>query len=278
MSDDLSAALLAHFGERGLHSLPIAPAGPLRSPGLPLQVGPYFRSAEPSEPLSLGEYAAEQGLDAGPMAGQLRIGTDRGAQFYFAPDRSVRAVVLGTDLPELAVNSGVEAFAAGLLLLDGQLPAVSDTQDEDAALAAYRQLRQGLLDLDPAAFEDRESWWPRVLDDLRRPLNIDSSAAFEYVDEHGEKKIVTGGSGIGTAHPEELVWHRLRAAGVEPEQVTQVYCELEPCLMPGHYCALWLAETFPDARFTHSFDYGRTAESREEGIKALMISLAERHG
>ncbi|GAA2252620.1 hypothetical protein GCM10010430_40310 [Kitasatospora cystarginea] len=278
MSDDLSAALLAHFGERGLHSLPIAPAGPLRSPGLPLQVGPYFRSAEPSEPLSLGEYAAEQGLDAGPMAGQLRIGTDRGAQFYFAPDRSVRAVVLGTDLPELAVNSGVEAFAAGLLLLDGQLPAVSDTQDEDAALAAYRQLRQGLLDLDPAAFEDRESWWPRVLDDLRRPLNIDSSAAFEYVDEHGEKKIVTGGSGIGTAHPEEVVWHRLRAAGVEPEQVTQVYCELEPCLMPGHYCALWLAETFPDARFTHSFDYGRTAESREEGIKALMISLAERHG
>ncbi|MGK4582516.1 nucleic acid/nucleotide deaminase domain-containing protein [Kitasatospora sp. HPMI-4] len=278
MSEELSAALLAHFGERGLYSLPVAPAGPLRSPGLPLQVGPYFRSPDQEDPLSLGEYAAEWELDAGPVAGQLRIGTDRGAQFYFAPDRSVRAVVLGVDLPELAVSSSVEAFATGLLLLDRYLPAMSDTQDEDSALAAYRELRQELLRADPAAFEDRESWWSRVLDDLRRPLNIDSSAAFEYLDEHGEKQIVTGNGGAGPAHPEELLWYRLRAQGVEPEQVTRVYCELEPCLMPGHYCALWLAETFPNAAFTHSFDYGETAESRDEGIKALMISLAEQQG
>lgn len=275
MSDDLTAALLAHFGERGLHSLTVAPAGPLRSPGLPLQVGPYFMSAEPSDPLSLGEYAAERGLDAGPVASQLRLGTDRGAQFYFAPDRSVRAVVLGSELPELVVNTSVESFAAGLLLLDRHLPALGEAQDQDSAFAAYRELRQGLLQLDPAAFEDQESWWPRVLDDLRRPLNIDSSAAFEYVDEDGNRQIVTEISGPGLPHPEELVWHRLRADGIEPEQVVRVYCELEPCLMPGHYCSLWLAETFPDAEFTHSFDYGETAESREAGIKALMISVAE---
>ncbi|WP_371479982.1 nucleic acid/nucleotide deaminase domain-containing protein [Kitasatospora sp. NBC_00315] len=278
MSDDLAAALLAHFGERGLRSLDIAPPGPLRTPGLPLQVGRYFTAAEPSEPLSLGEFAAVLGWDAGAAAGQLRIGADRGAQFYLAPDRSVRAVVLGTSIPELPVNSSVEAFAAGLLLLDRRLPEMEDAQDPEAAFGAYLALRGGLLELDPAAFEERESWWPRVLDDLRLPLNVDSSAAFGYLDADGGEQIATAVGGPGLPHPEELLWHRLRAEGVEPEQVTRVYCELEPCLMPGHYCALWLADTFTDAQFTHAFDYGASAQSREDGVKALMVHLAERSG
>ncbi|GAA2805318.1 hypothetical protein GCM10010441_32680 [Kitasatospora paracochleata] len=274
MSDDLSAALVAHFGERGLRSLEFAPEGPLRSPGLPLQVGPYFFAAEESDPLSLGQYAAGLGTDAGPMAGQLRIGTDRGAEFYLAPDRTVRAVLLGVDVPEMPVSSGLDRFAAGLLLLDRNLPALASAEGDDA-FAAYLRLRQGLLELDPWAFEEREAWWPRVLDDLRRPLNVASSAAFEYLDAQGAKQIATEFGGPGLPHPEELLWHRLRAEGVEPEQVTAVYCELEPCLMPGHYCALWLAQTFPEAAFTHRFDYGESAESREDGIKALMISSAE---
>ncbi|RYJ31480.1 hypothetical protein CU044_0490 [Streptomyces sp. L-9-10] len=45
--------------------------------------------------------------------------------------------------------------------------------------------------------------------------------------------------------------------------------------MPGHYCAVWLHATFPTAEFTHSFDYGDTAESREEGLKALITYAAE---
>ncbi len=278
MSDDLAAALLAHFGERGLRSLDIAPEGPLRSPGLPLQVGPYFTAAEPSEPLTLGEFAAVLGWDAGETAGQLRIGADRGAQLYFAPDRSVRAVVLGTSMPELPVNSSVEAFAAGLLLLDRHLPALGDAEDPEAAFGAYVALRSALLELDPAAFEERESWWPRVLDDLRLPLNVDSSAAFEYLDAGGAKQIATSVGGPGLPHPEELLWYRLRAAGVEPEQVTRVYCELQPCLMPGHYCALWLADTFTEAEFTHSFDYGESARSREDGVKELLVHLAEQSG
>ncbi|MCX4754431.1 nucleic acid/nucleotide deaminase domain-containing protein [Kitasatospora purpeofusca] len=276
--DELTAALLAHFGPRGLRALPIAPAGPLRHPGLPLQVGPYFRAAEEGDPLSLGEWAAAVGADAGPVAAQLRIGTDGGAELYFAPDRSVRAVLLGAEPLDLPVSGSVAAFAAGLLLLDRLLPAVAEVDRPDLALAAYRELRQGLLASDPTAFDDREGWWPRVLDDLRRPLNIDSSAAFEVVDEQGAKRIVTEVGGPGLLHPEEALWHRLRAEGVEAEQVVRVYCELEPCVMPGHYCARWLAREFPQAEFTHSFDYGDTAESREGGIKALMISVAERRG
>ncbi|MER6398063.1 nucleic acid/nucleotide deaminase domain-containing protein [Kitasatospora sp. NPDC059973] len=278
MDDELTAALTAHFGPRGLRSLSVAPAGPLRDPGLPLQVGPYFRAAEESDPLSLGEYAAGAGLEAGASAAQLRIGTDGGAELFFAPDRSVRALLLGSEPAELPVASTVEAFAAGLLLLDRYLPAVAASDRPEAAFAAYRELRQGLLAADQAAFEDREGWWPRVLDDLRRPLNVDSSAAFEVVDEQGGTRIETAIGGPGLLHPEEVLWHRLRAEGVEPEQVVRVYCELEPCMMPGHYCARWMAAEFPQAEFTHGFDYGETAESRESGIKALMISLAERQG
>ncbi|MFJ8433535.1 nucleic acid/nucleotide deaminase domain-containing protein [Kitasatospora sp. NPDC094019] len=276
--DEPAAALVAHFGPRGLRALAIAPAGPLRHPGLPVQVGPYFRAAEEDDPLSVGEWAAAVGADVGPVAAQLRIGTDGGAELYFAPDRSVRAVLLGAEPLDLPVNSGVAAFAAGLLLLDRVLPTVSASDRPDLALAAYRELRQGLLEIDATALDDRDGWWPRVLDDLRRPLNVDSSAAFEVVDEHGAKRIETEVGGAGLLHPEEALWHRLRAEGVEPEQVVRVYCELEPCVMPGHYCARWLAREFPRAEFTHSFDYGDTAESRESGIKALMISLAERRG
>ncbi len=274
-SDELTAALLAHFGAQGLRSNPVAPEGPLRAPGLPVQVGAYFSAAGPAEPLALGQYAAQHGQDAGPMAGQLRLGTDRGAEFYLAPDASVRAVLLGTGLPDLPVNGSLAAFAEGLLLLDRHLPALSDAEDQPGVLAGYQQLRQALIALDAAAFEYRESWWPRVLDDLRRPLNIDSSAAFEYLDSRGEKQISTAIGGIGLPHPEELAWYRLRAEGVQPEQVTRVYCELEACMMPGHYCSLWMARTFPNAAFTHSFDYGDTAASREAGVKALMQSVAE---
>ncbi|MFC5663638.1 nucleic acid/nucleotide deaminase domain-containing protein [Kitasatospora misakiensis] len=276
--DELAAALLAHFGPRGLRALGIAPAGALRHPGLPVQVGPYFRAAEETDPLSVGEYAAAAGADAGAAATQLRIGTDGGAELYFAPDRSVRAVLLGAESLDLPVSGSVEAFAAGLLLLDRLLPTVAASERPEEAFGAYRELRQGLLAADPTAFDDREGWWPRVLDDLRRPLNIDSSAAFEVVDGRGAKRIETEVGGPGLLHPEEALWHRLRAEGVEPEQVVRVYCELEPCMMPGHYCARWLAREFPQAEFTHSFDYGDTAESRESGIKALMISVAERRG
>ncbi|MBJ6641468.1 hypothetical protein H4K36_33250 [Streptomyces sp. DHE7-1] len=65
---------------------------------------------------------------------------------------------------------------------------------------------------------------------------------------------------------------------MEPEQVRRVYCELEPCMMPGHYCAAWLQAVLPHAEFTHSFDYGDTAESREEGLKELITHAARQAG
>jgi len=104
------------------------------------------------------------------------------------------------------------------------------------------------------------------------------SSAFEYIDNTGTKQVITDATGPGRPHPEELVWHRLQAQGVTPQQVRRVYCELEPCTMPGHYCAVWLQATFPHAEFTHSFDYGSTAESREEGLKELITHAAQQAG
>lgn len=62
---------------------------------------------------------------------------------------------------------------------------------------------------------------------------------------------------------------------MEPGQVRRVHCELEPCLMPGHYCSVWMQQVLPHAEFTHSFDYGDTAESREKGLKQLILHDAE---
>jgi hypothetical protein len=274
MTAHLAAALREHFGPDGLRAIG-ADQGLLRDPGLPAQVGPYFAAPNRGEPSLLGGFASLRGLTAGEAGGCTRIGTDRGAQLYEAPDGSVRAVLLGTSQPEMAVNTSVEAFASGLLLLDRMLPAVADPDAVEQSFASYLVLRRELMVLDPAAFAERESWWPRVLDDLRRPLNTDSSAALEYNDGNGDKQVVTATGGPGDPHPEEIAWYRLEAAGVSPEQVTRVYCELQPCLMPGHYCALWMAEVFPTAEFTHRYDYGQTAASREAGIKELMTGLAE---
>lgn len=44
-----------------------------------------------------------------------------------------------------------------------------------------------------------------------------------------------------------------------------VHTELQPCFLPGDHCAMRLTQ-FTEAEFTHSFDYGETAVSREEGI------------
>ncbi|NEE34220.1 hypothetical protein G3M53_53380, partial [Streptomyces sp. SID7982] len=107
------------------------------------------------------------------------------------------------------------------------------------AATAFRELNSEVRQLDDQAFAQRESWWPRVLDDVRHTLNFPFSAAFEYIDAAGSKQVATEATGPGRAHPEELVWARLEGEGIAPHQVRRVYCELEPCMLPGHYCAVW---------------------------------------
>ncbi|MFF3312832.1 nucleic acid/nucleotide deaminase domain-containing protein [Streptomyces sp. NPDC002952] len=287
MSEPVRDAALEHFGPDGMRRFHIPGVYGIRLPdwarqylqdtGVPLNVARYFQAAAPTEGITLGLLAGYLGLPRPPaeMADWLRIGTDGLAHLCVRPDGAVQAVFLedeGQD--DLLVASSITTFTSALAALDRKLPVIAASPGLSVAAAAFRELNADLRHIDDKAFRERENWWPRVLDDVRHTLNFPFSAAFEYIDQAGNKQIVTDATGPGRPHPEELLWQRLKEQGITPEQVRRVYCELEPCMMPGHYCAVWLNTTFPHAQFTHSFDYGTDAESREEGLKELITHAA----
>ncbi|MFD3622213.1 nucleic acid/nucleotide deaminase domain-containing protein [Streptomyces sp. NPDC058676] len=280
---------VAHFGTDGMRRISLSGSYGIRMPGtvrqaledvgVPLHVAPYFIAARETDGLTLGAFAGHHGLSMpDERAGWVRIGTDRLAHLAVRPDGAVQAVFADGSGDDMFASSDLSVFNASLAALDRRMPVIAASTSLPEAAAAFRELNAELRQIDPDAFEDRESWWPRVLDDIRHTLNFPFSSAFEYLDGAGNKQIATEMTGPGKAHPEELLWQRLRAEGIDAKQVRRVYCELEPCMMPGHYCAVWLQAVFPHAEFTHSFDYGSTADSREAGLKELMTHAAQQAG
>ncbi|WP_329433206.1 SUKH-4 family immunity protein [Streptomyces sp. NBC_01280] len=286
MPDQTPNSAADHFGRDGMRRLSLSNLGAtvqedvravLEQVGVPLVVAPYFAAAGETDGLTLGLYAGHHGLRCDEsQAHWVRLGVDGLAHMAVSADGVVHAVFLDQVEPGMFVNSDVSAFSQCLAALDRRLGVIAASTDLSGGAAAFRELNAELRLIDSGAFEGRENWWPRVLDDVRHALNIAFSAAIEHVDASGQKHIVTDATGPGKLHPEELIWQQLQDAGVEGQQVTRVYCELEACMMPGHYCAAWMAREFPNAQFTHSFDYGDTAESREEGLKELIRFAAER--
>ncbi|MCX5440905.1 nucleic acid/nucleotide deaminase domain-containing protein [Streptomyces sp. NBC_00063] len=289
MSEHAPDPSVAHFGPDGMRRIPLPSTygvglsevarQTLRDVGVPMHVEPYFSAAGETDGLTLGAFTGHRGLVMqGERADWIRVGTDRLTHICVRPGGEVQAVFLARPEPDLFVSSDVTAFTASLAALDRHLPVIAASTSLPDAAAAFRELNAELRQIDPGAFESRENWWPRVLEDVRHTLNFPFSSAFEYVDDAGEKQIITAETGPGRPHPEEILWQQLAAAGVAPEQVRRVYCELEPCMMPGHYCAVWMQAAFPQAEFTHSFDYGDTADSREEGLKELITYAAQQAG
>ncbi|MEU8763939.1 SUKH-4 family immunity protein [Streptomyces sp. NPDC048659] len=269
---------LRRFDHGGLAGarLPEASRLMLTETGVPRGVLPYFRSTAPSEPVALDTFAVQQGQPRPPveMGSWPRIGGDGGAHLCVRPDGAVQAVVLWDVADDMFVNTDASTFNASLQALDSALPELMTAAGLMEAAEVFRRLGAELRRIDPAAFAQRESWWPRVLDDVRHTVNFPFAATFEYEDEHGAPHTVTESAGPGLPHPEQAVWNRLAGLGVPASRVRRVHCELEPCAMPGHYCALWMAQTFPHAEYTHSFDYGATAESRERGLQELIVHSA----
>ncbi|MEV7283008.1 nucleic acid/nucleotide deaminase domain-containing protein [Streptomyces sp. NPDC093252] len=290
MSEPAPDSATAHFGDAGMRRFVMADAErrsllpevvrQVEEIGVPLQVARYFTAAEPYDGLRLGLFAGHQRI-AVPQeetAGWLRVGFDGPLQMCVRPDGALQGVFLGIGEPAVFVSSSVNAFNQSLTALDRSLGVIAAAADLPSAAVAFRELNEELREIDPVAFAGRENWWPRVLDDVRHTLNFPFSASFEYRDGTGRKHIATESTGPGRAHPEELVWQKLSAGGVEPAQVLRVYCELQPCMMPGHYCAAWMQAAFPHAEFTHSFDYGTDADSREQGMKELITYAAQQAG
>lgn len=281
---------VAQFGAEGMRRFRTGSASGVRLPesvradleetGVPLQVAPYFTAAGESDALPLGVFTVQSGLPrpATELEGWLRVGHDGLANLCLRSDGVLQAVMLEGGEEDLYVSSDLEAFNASLAVLDRVLPVIATSSGLAEAAGAFRELNEALRGIDAVAFGEREGWWPRVLDDVRHTLNFPFSAAFEYVDEVGEKRIVTGATGPGRAHPEEVVWRELSDLGVAPGQVRRVFCELQACMMPGHYCAVWMQGLFPQAEFTHAFDYGSDAASREAGLKGLITRAAEQAG
>ncbi|TDU03059.1 SUKH-4 immunity protein of toxin-antitoxin system [Streptomyces sp. 846.5] len=210
----LDEAMAAWFGDGGLRrfgadaavSDPAAPEAAALSRiaalTLPLQAGPYFRTAA-SEPAALREYAVatSKSLRSAEYLSWSRLGSDRAYELVADPDGRVQAMLLGYSEPLRFVSSSPEEFAAALLALDVLLDLLGATDSPEAAQAAFEDFQRQLQEADPAAFVDRESWWPLVLDDLRDTAGTENFAAFEIVDESGQKKIFTA-SGAIALHPE----------------------------------------------------------------------------
>ncbi|MFF4601938.1 nucleic acid/nucleotide deaminase domain-containing protein [Streptomyces sp. NPDC001339] len=268
---------LRHFGQESAgdpRTVPVA-VRRLAQVAVPWQVGPYF-STSADDPVALGEYARTVGrvIEFEEHHEPARLGTDQGYEICADHEGVVQALLLGYHEPPRFVNTSPEVFAQSLLVLDQALRTILGTDQPPAAADAFAAAERRLRSLDPEAFADRESWWPLVLDDLRDTAGAEWYAAFEYVGADGQKQIVTRAGGIGL-HPEERLWSALHGSGVEPGQVLRIHTELEACFMPGHYCSLWMAQTFPDAELTHNFPYGETAESRAEGIRLLREAAAQ---
>ncbi len=289
MTTALAQRLLDRFGPEGVRrpgaaalaglDLPADTGALIVAAGVPLQVGPYL-AADPEDDWALGDHTRRH---APALAGYgeerwLRLGGDRGSELCVAPDGRVWSVFPASEETPVLVNTTVEAFLDGVADLYSTLGELAAARQPQEVFALFGRVESRLRSADLRAFESDESWWPRVLEDVRHTLGVPGRAAFTYRDQRGEEQVLTAAGSLAL-HPEEYIWQRLEASGVRPGDVLEVYTELQACFMPGHYCSLWMARTFPEASFTHSFDYGDSAREREAGVRALAAALTdEPHG
>lgn len=88
-------------------------------------------------------------------------------------------------------------------------------------------------------------------------------------DGRGVREI-TRRSAPGTEHPERQLLQALRALNVTPDRVLNLHTELEPCDLPGGYCARMVRETWPQAHITRTVPYGPDHAGRQAGLRELL--------
>ncbi|ARF58780.1 SUKH-4 family immunity protein [Streptomyces gilvosporeus] len=247
----------------------------LAASGLPETVGPYFSAAP--EPLPLTRYATEARLPQpfGEVRGFWYLGDDRAEQICCAPEGEVVSTSCGGTHPTRLVNTTVRTWLSCLAELGRLLQdLLSDPVSPDAE-AAVARFQERLTALDPEAMADEEHWWPLLTDDLRLTTSVDSSGIFEFRTATGAARTVSGYTVPGQGHALRRLGGELLKRGIAPERVTRAHADLEPCALPGCYCAEWLATTFPGAEVTYSFGYGPSAADREAGIGELVAFIED---
>ncbi|WP_041968983.1 SUKH-4 family immunity protein, partial [Streptomyces albus] len=102
-------------------------------------------------------------------------------------------------------------------------------------------------------------------------------AVLRYRAHDGSEQQLIRRSAPGTPHPEWQLLHELRAMNVPPQQVVELHTELEPCDLPGGYCARMIRETWPQVRVSHTASYGTDHASRQQGMRHLIEHQGELH-
>lgn len=102
-------------------------------------------------------------------------------------------------------------------------------------------------------------------------------AVLRYRAHDGSEQQLIRRSAPGTPHPEWQIFHELRALGVPPQQVVELHTELEPCELPGGYCARMIRESWPQVRLSHTASYGRDHATRRQGVRHLVEHQGELH-
>ncbi|MEU8514341.1 SUKH-4 family immunity protein [Kitasatospora sp. NPDC048722] len=102
-------------------------------------------------------------------------------------------------------------------------------------------------------------------------------AALSYRGPDGSEQKLLHRSEPGTPHPEWKILQDLRRLNVPPDQVLELYTELESCDLPGGYCNRMIAASWPNVRLTHTASYGRDHASRQAGMAELLDHLDELH-
>ncbi|WP_371479823.1 SUKH-4 family immunity protein [Kitasatospora sp. NBC_00315] len=102
-------------------------------------------------------------------------------------------------------------------------------------------------------------------------------AALSYRGPDGSEQKLLQRSEPGTPHPEWKILQELRRLNVPPEQVLELYTELESCDLPGGYCARMIRASWPNVRLTHTAGYGRDHQARQAGMVHLLDHLDELH-
>jgi uncharacterized repeat protein (TIGR01451 family) len=129
----------------------------------------------------------------------------------------------------------------------------------------------------------------RVLHNIPAGRNV---AVFRYQLPNGEVRTLAidsarytrgGGKHRGEGHSEERLDLILERWGIDPEWVTEIYSELEPCTLPGHNCKGMIKQTFPNLRGVyHSLDYpyehgGDDAQKRaNQQVRARSVATLKR--
>ncbi|MFJ3658214.1 SUKH-4 family immunity protein [Streptomyces nigra] len=104
-----------------------------------------------------------------------------------------------------------------------------------------------------------------------------NTAVFTYTDPaNGEETTLFRTSAPGLPPAEYQAWGELRRMEVPAESVLAVHTDLRPSLLPGGYTAE-LLNTFRNAQLSCSQTYGARAETRAEGIAALVEQVETMH-